>query len=131
MNQTKLVLLMLLLILIIKIQEKQLFKGLLKILKDRAYQIARNRNYDGYQRALASMIYKFFDKKKGSDITVNEQLVEELHKPIIKKVKRRRVYTRFKGNIWAVDLAEMESLSTNNKIVKYLLCVIDVFTKYA
>ena len=122
---------MLLLILIIKIQEKQLFKGLLKILKDRAYQIARNRNYDGYQRALASMIYKFFDKKKGSDITVNEQLVEELHKPIIKKVKRRRVYTRFKGNIWAVDLAEMESLSTNNKIVKYLLCVIDVFTKYA
>ena len=131
MNQTKLVLLMLLLILIIKIQEKQLFKGLLKILKDRAYQIARNRNYDGYQRALASMIYKFFDKKKGSDITVNEQLVEELHKPIIKKVKRRRVYTRFKGNVWAVDLAEMESLSTNNKIVKYLLCVIDVFTKYA
>ena len=122
---------MLLLILIIKIQEKQLFKGLLKILKDRAYQIARNRNYDGYQRALASMIYKFFDKKKGSDITVNEQLVEELHKPIIKKVKRRRVYTRFKGNVWAVDLAEMESLSTNNKIVKYLLCVIDVFTKYA
>ena len=122
---------MLLLILIIKIQEKQLFKGLLKILKDRAYQIARNRNYDGYQRALASMIYKFFDKKKGSDITVNEQLVEELHKPIIKKVKRRRVYTRFKGSIWAVDLAEMESLSTNNKIVKYLLCVIDVFTKYA
>ena len=122
---------MLLLILIIKIQEKQLFKGLLKILKDRAYQIARNRNYDGYQRALASMIYKFFDKKKGSDITVNEQLVEELHKPIIKKVKRRRVYTRFKGNIWAVELAEMESLSTNNKIVKYLLCVIDVFTKYA
>ena len=122
---------MLLLILIIKIQEKQLFKGLLKILKDRAYQIARNCNYDGYQRALASMIYKFFDKKKGSDITVNEQLVEELHKPIIKKVKRRRVYTRFKGNIWAVDLAEMESLSTNNKIVKYLLCVIDVFTKYA
>ena len=122
---------MLLLILIIKIQEKQLFKGLLKILKDRAYQIARNRNYDGYQRALASMIYKFFDKKKGSDITVNEQLVEELHKPIIKKVKRRRVYTRFKGNIWAVDLAEMESSSTNNKIVKYLLCVIDVFTKYA
>ena len=77
------------------------------------------------------MIYKFFDKKKGSDITVNEQLVEELHKPIIKKVKRRRVYTRFKGNVWAVDLAEMESLSTNNKIVKYLLCVIDVFTKYA
>ena len=122
---------MLLLILIIKIQEKQLFKGLLKILKDRAYQIARNCNYDGYQRALASMIYKFFDKKKGSDITVNEQLVEELHKPIIKKVNRRRVYTRFKGNIWAVDLAEMESLSTNNKIVKYLLCVIDVFTKYA
>ena len=52
-----------------------------KILKDRADEIARNR---GYQRALASIIYKFFDKKTGSGISVNEQLAEELHKPVIK-----------------------------------------------
>ena len=48
-----------------------------KILKDRAYEIARNCIYDGYQRALASMVYKFFDKKTGSGISVNEQPAEE------------------------------------------------------
>ena len=51
--------------------------------------------------------------------------------PVIKKVKRRKVYPRFKDNIWAADLAEIKSLSSKNKNVKYLLCVIDVFTKYA
>ena len=70
-------------------------------------------------------------KKTGSGIGVNEQLAEKLHKPVIKKFKRRNVYARFKENIWAADLAEMESLSSKNKNVKYLLCVIDVFTKYA
>ena len=53
------------------------------MLKDRAYEITRNRNYDGYQRALASMVYRFFDKKTGSGISVNEQLAEELHKLVI------------------------------------------------
>ena len=77
------------------------------------------------------MAYKVFDKKIGSGARVNEQLVEELYKPVIKKVKRWRVYVRFKDNIWHVDLAEMESLSSKNRGVKYLLCVIDVFTKYA
>ena len=57
-----------------------------KILKDRAHEDARNRKYDGYQRALASMVYTFFDKKAGSGISVNENLVEELHKPVIKKL---------------------------------------------
>ena len=76
-----------------------------KILKDRAYKIARNRNSDGYQRALVSMIYKSFDKKTGSGISVNEQLAEELHKPVIKKFKRRKVCARFKDNILAADLA--------------------------
>ena len=71
-----------------------------------------------------------FDKKTGSGISVNEQLAEELHKSVIKKLKRRKVYARFKDNIWAADLAEMESLSSKNKNVKYLLCVVDVFTKY-
>ena len=70
-----------------------------KILKDRAYDIARNRGCYGYQRALASMVYKFFDKKTGSGISVNEQLSKELHKPVIKKFKRRKVYARSKDNI--------------------------------
>ena len=86
---------------------------------------------DGYQRALATMVYKFFDRKAGSGISVNEQLAKELRKPVIKKFKRRKVYARFKDNILAEDVAEMESLSSKNKNIKYLLCVIDVFTNYA
>ena len=74
---------------------------------------------------------KFCDKKTASRVRVNEQLAEELHKPLIKKFKRTKVCARFKDNIWAADLAEMESLSSKNKNVKYLLCVIDIFTKFA
>ena len=84
-----------------------------------------------YQRALASMVYKFFDKKTRSGVNANEQLAEELHKPVTKRFKRRKVYARFKDNIWAADLADMESLSSKNKNVKYLLCFIDVLTKYS
>ena len=54
------------------------------------------------------MVYKFFfDKKTGSGVSVNEKLAQELHKPVIKKFKRRRIFARFKDNIWAVDFAEM------------------------
>ena len=69
------------------------------------------------------MVYKFFDKKsKGSGITTNEfnyQLANELHKPVIKKFKKRKVYSSFK-DIWGVDLADMQSLSKYNKGFKYL-----------
>ena len=105
-----------------------------KVLKDKAFKIANNPNHDGYQRGLASMVYKFFDKKsKGSGI-INEpnyQLANELHKPIIRKFKKRKVYSSFRDNIWGVDLADMQSLSKYNKGIKYLLCVIDLFSKYA
>ena len=84
-----------------------------KILKDRAYKIARNHKYDGFQRALASMVYKLFDKKTGSAFSVNEQLAKELHKPVIKKFKRRNVYP-IKDSSWAADLAEMGSLPSKN-----------------
>ena len=65
-----------------------------KILRDKAFNIAKNPKYDGYQRGLASMVYKFFDKKsKGSGVNIplefNEQLAEELHKPIIRNFKKR------------------------------------------
>ena len=76
------------------------------------------------------MVYKFFDKKTGSGSSVNNELAQELHKPVIKKFKRRRFYARFKDSIWATDIAEMGSLSSKNRCVKFLLCVIDVLTKY-
>ena len=105
-----------------------------KVLKDRAYEIASDPKYDGYQRGLASMVYKFFDKKSsGSGISNvnNVKLANELHKPVIKKFSKRKVYSSFKDNIWGVDLADTQLLSRQNKGIKYLLCVIDLFSKYA
>ena len=61
----------------------------------------------------------------------NQQLANELHKPIIRKFKRRKVYSSFKDNVWGVDLADMQSLRKDNKEIKYLLCAIDIFSKYA
>ena len=103
-----------------------------KVLRDKANDIASNPKYDGYQRGLASMVYKFFDKKSmGSAIASSSILADELHKPIIKKFEKRKVYSQFKDNIWGVDLADMQSLSRQNKGIKHLLCVIDLYSKYA
>ena len=86
------------------------------------------------------MVYKFFDNKSaslnkssGSGITnqSNYQLENELHKPIIRKFQKRKVYSSFRDNIWEVDLADMHSLSKYDKGNKYLLCAIDLFRKYA
>ena len=66
-----------------------------KFLKDKAYKIANNPNYDGYQRRLVSVVYKFFDKKsKGSGITNerNYQLANELHKPIIRTFQKKFIH---------------------------------------
>ena len=58
-------------------------------------------------------------------------LAQQLHKPVIKKSGRRKVYSRFKDNIWETELVKTGSLSFKNCGVKYLLCIIDVFTKCA
>ena len=106
-----------------------------KVLRDKAFNIAKNPKYDGYQRGLASMVYMFFDKKsagRGVNIPLefNEQLAKELHKPIIRKFKKRKVYSGFKDNIWGADLADMQLISKFNKGFRFFLCVIDVFIKY-
>ena len=89
------------------------------------------------------MVYTFFDKKtKGGGVTLsnksaiksipqNLQLAEELHKPIIRKFKKRKVYSAFKDNIWAADLAYMQLISKFNKGFRFLLYVIDIYGKYA
>ena len=106
-----------------------------KVLRNKAFKIASDQKYDGYQRGLVSMVYKIFDKKsQGSGLANNKenvQLANELHKPIIKKLNKRKVYSSFKDNIWGVDLADMQLLSKFNKRFRFLLCVIDIFSKYA
>ena len=109
------------------------------VLRDKACNIASNPEYDGYQRGLASMVYKYFDKKSMGSGTAKSsslersslKLADELHKPVIRKFNKRKVYSQFKDNIWGVDLADMQSLSKKNKGIKYLLCAIDLFSKYA
>ena len=94
-----------------------------KILKNKAFDIAKDPKYDEYQRGLASMVYNFFDSKVASldkkfvgsgakhvntKITPqNEQLAEELHKPINRKFEKRKVYSTCKDNIWGADLADI------------------------
>ena len=107
------------------------------------------------------MVYKFFDKKATAEPTTKSSslersvkhvigsgikkdttkasslerssliLADELHKPAIKKFNKRKVYSQFKDNIWGVDLANIQSLSKKSKGIKYLLCVIDLYSKCA
>ena len=104
------------------------------VLRNKAFKIASDQKYDGYQRGLASMVYEFFDKKSsGSGLAnkENAQLADELHKPIIRKFNKRKMHSSFKDNIWGVDLADMQLLSKFNKGFRFLLCIIDIFSKYA
>ena len=92
-----------------------------KFLTDNAFNIAKNPNYDGYQRSLASIVYKFFDKKSsgiGIKSMPNQELADELHKPIIMKFRKRKVYSSFKENIWGADLADMHLISKFDKVLR-------------
>ena len=111
-----------------------------KALRDKVFKIAIDRKYDGYQRGLASMVYKFFDKNSiGNGVAASlanksatepiYQLANELHRQIFRKFKRQKFYSSFRDNIWGVDLADMQSLSKYNKRIKDLLCAIDLFSK--
>ena len=83
-----------------------------KLLRDEAFDIAKNPKYDEYQRRTASMVYAFFDKKSSGgtikkEIMQNEELAKELHTPIIRKFEKRKVHSSFIDNIWSADLADM------------------------
>ena len=94
------------------------------------------------------MVYNFFDKKStslldkpvaGNRVNIdanksafdNEKLAEKLHKPSIRKFEKRTVYSGFKDNIWGADLADMHLINKFKKGFRFLLCVIDIFIKYA
>ena len=105
-----------------------------KVLRNKAFDIAKNLKYDGYQRRLAG----FFDKKSTSgggvannEIKQNLQLAKELHKAIIRNFKKRIIYSRFKANVWGSDLADVQLISKLSKEFRFLLCVIDIFSNYA
>ena len=123
-----------------------------KILCDKAFIIAKNPKYNGYQRGLTSFVYRFFDKKSsaararsetlatrnkfaGSGIKneniSNKELAQELHKPIIRTFNKSKIYSSFIDNIWGMDLADMQLISIFNKGFRFLLCVIDIYSKYA
>ena len=106
-----------------------------KVLRDKAFKIASDQKYDRYQRGLVSMVYKCFGKKSSGSGIANESnchLANELHKPVIQKFKKRKVFSSFRDNIWSVDLADMQRLSKYDNGDKcLLLCAIDLFGKYA
>ena len=85
-----------------------------KVSRDKAFKIASNPKYNSYQRGLASMVYKFFDKmSSGSGVAteLNYQLANELYRQLIRKFMKRKAYSQFRDNIWGVDLVDIQSLS--------------------
>ena len=126
-----------------------------KILSDKAFNIAKNVKYDRYH--IASMIYKFFDKKTSSGAATlarseilatratratrnksaiknenmsSKEVAEELNKLIIKKFKKRKVHSPFIDYVRGADLADMQLISKANEGLRFVLCVIDIFSKY-
>ena len=104
------------------------------MLRNKAFNIAKNPKYNGYQRGLASMVYIFIDKRSSSGIVKNEiisnkYLAEELNKHIIRKFEKRKLLSPFTGNIGGTDLSDMHLLSKFNKVFRFLLFVIDIYSK--
>ena len=80
-------------------------------MRGKGFNIAKNAIYDGYQRGIALMIYKYFDRKhSGRDIEnekiSDQQLAKEIRKPILRKFKKRKIHSPFGDNIWGADLAD-------------------------
>ena len=91
-----------------------------KILRDKEFNIAKNPKYDGYQRGLASIVYKFFDKSLKGVVLImklnkmSNQLTNYTNQ-LLKNSKKRRVYSSFVDNIWSADVADMQLISNFNK----------------
>ena len=101
-------------------------------MRDKAFKVASNPKYDAYLKGLVSMVQKTFDKKSSGGAIKpmpNYHLAIKHHRQIIRKFKRSKVYSQFRGNIWGVDLVDMSKLSKCNRGIKYLLCAIDLFRK--
>ena len=121
------------------------------MLRGKAFNIAESPKYDEYQKGLASIFYEFFDKNiSGGAATLtrsgtlatrnksaiknetlhNKELAEQVHNQIIRKFEKRKVHSPFIDNICGADLADMQLISKFNEGFKFLLCVIDIYSKY-
>ena len=95
-----------------------------RVLRDKAFNIAKTPKHDGYQRDLSSMVYKFFHKKTPgsntsggavkSEVVQSKELAEELNKPIIRTFEKQIMHSSFRDNIWGADLADMQLISKLN-----------------
>ena len=114
-----------------------------KLLCNKPFNIAKTPKYDGYQRGLASIAYWFFDKnssvsntsggavicaRSGTLITRDEYAVLQ---NLYAKLEKRKVFSSLKDDIWSTDVADMQLISEFNEGFQFLLCVIDVYSKYA
>ena len=91
-----------------------------KVLCNKAFNISINSKYDGYQRGLASMVYKIYDKKSSGggikdEKVPNQQLVEELQKRIDKTIGKGKVCSSFIDNNWGANSTDMQLISKFNK----------------
>ena len=77
------------------------------------------------------LIKKISGSRIENEIISNKELAEELHKPIVRKFKKRKLNSPLIDNIWGADVADMQLLSRFNKGIQFLLCFIDIFSKYA
>ena len=88
-------------------------------------------NVDLLQWFIIFFIKKASDETVRNEIISNKELAEELHKPIIRKFEKRKVHSFLIDNIWGADLADMQLISKFNKGFRFLLYVIDIYSKYA
>ena len=86
---------------------------------------------EDWRLSFISFLIRQQDNRSKTGGNVNEVLAQELHKPVIKKLKKRKLYSMPKGNILAVDLTQLRSQTSSNHGVKHLFYMIDVFVKCA
>ena len=109
-----------------------------KVIRDKVFNIAKNSKYDGYQRGITLIVYKFFGKTRlvvvlKSKVMLNQKLSEELHYSLISKFEKHISIPTFNSinNIWGSDIVDTQLISKFDKRFQILLCVIDTYIKYA
>ena len=95
-----------------------------KILPDKVFNIAKNPKYTRDKRELTLIVYKCFAIKTSGgtvkdEVVSNKELTEELHKPIIRKFRKRKAHLSFTDNIWGADLADLQLISKVNRRTRF------------